>query len=194
MRLVDLPDELIEQIDSYAREPGERTDDLWFQTTLYEHRIRGNRFVTQLVLSGLKCPELVYLTLTRGLRRLGHLSTYCRTEKDGTRTVQVIGMGHQVTQLLLRGTHRTVYSIVDDRHVAFTVEENRHAPLAELCDGVLLTMIAPPDNTTFGGHGRPTIRTYDCRVTQRRVCGSTGLMATHKAYWNLLRRTFLPDF
>jgi hypothetical protein len=189
MRFVDLPDELVHKIDAYAREPGEAAHDVWMQATIYEHRIRGNRFVTQLVLSELRVGDLQFDRLVSALRRIAHISTYARTEQSGTRTLQIIGMGHQVTALM-RGTGRVVYSVVDDRHVAFTVEENTDAPLARLLDGVVLTLIAPPSHTTFGGHGRPTIRMYDCRVTQRRVCGSKGLQSTHRHHWHLLRRLF----
>ena len=190
--LEDMPDEILLKIDQFARRPGTAAPDVWFYLHTYEHRIRCNRFVTQVVLSNLNLCDAEYQLLLERLRHVQGVSTYARTETNGTRTVQILGLGHHITHALIRGTTRNAYSIVDDQRVSFAVEEHYSSALAGALNGTLLTMITPPDSVQIGGHGRPTIRMYDTRVSGRRVAGSKMLQSTCKAYHTLLKRYFFP--
>ena len=188
--LDDMPDEILLKIEKYARQTGKEAPDLWFYLHTYEHRIRANKFVTQVVLSNLTLSEMEYQALLDKLKLVQGISTYSRTEASGTRTVQMLGLGHHITHALLRGTTRNAYSIVDDQRVSFSVEEHFSSALAAAFNGNLLTMITPPDSIQIGGHGRPTIRMYDTRVSGRRVPGSKQLQHTCKTYQALLKNFF----
>ena len=190
--LQDLPDDVLLKIDMFSRQPGNSAPDLWFHVHSYEHRIRCNRFVTQVVLSNLTLNEVEYQTILSQLKHLSGLSTYARTEADGTRTIQILGLGHHITHTLLRGTTRNSYSIVDDQRVSFAVDEHMHSALAKCLTGTMLTLITPPDSVHIGGHGRPTIRRYDARISGRRVAGTKALQHTCKHYRTLLKRYFFP--
>ena len=183
--MMDLPDELLLKIDNYARKEGEYKDDLWFHVTHYEHRLRNQRVINQLVLSGVLCSDLEYLSARDYLSKLPGLSVWSRTEQDGMRTFQAVGVGHASTHSLIRGD-RLVYSIVDDFLVPFVVDEMRQARLAHMFDGDMLTLVSPPDSVRKGNYGVPTVRTYDARVTGRRIPGSHALLGTCKRMQQLL--------
>ena len=192
MRLDDLPDDCLRRIDQLARKPGDDVDDLWLHMTMYDHRIRTNRFVTQLVLTGVRLNEVEYQRSVDKLRDLGGVSTYSRTEENGTRTYNIIGLGHHVVHSLLRGVSRNNYSLIDHHRVSFYVEEQFQARLAHVFNGITLTMITPPDSVQIGGHGRPTVRCYDVRISGRRCSGSKALMFTSRRYKSLLASWFSP--
>lgn len=190
MQLEDLPDDCLQRIDTLARKPGDDAPDVWFQMTMYEHRIRTNRFITQLVLTQVVLNEVEYQRTIDKLHDLKGVSTYSRTEANGTRTYNIIGMGHHLNHCLLRGLSRNNYSLIDHHRVSFYVEENFQAHLAHIFGGTTLTMITPPESVQLGGHGRPTVRVYDMRVSGRRSSGSKALQYTNRRFKDLLRPFF----
>ena len=101
MRLVDLPDEVLQTIHKEAQKKGEPTHDLWCQLSIYEHRVR-QKVVTQVILSRLQMSELEWQRV-EGQLSSKLCSVFTRVEACGARTVQFIGLGVLLTQYLLRG-------------------------------------------------------------------------------------------
>lgn len=185
MHLTDLPEDCLRLIDNECRKPGGPATDLWFNMTVYEHRIRMHRIIQQLVLSGLYLSDLEFSRLLIKMRNVARVTVYGRTDDPGdpsferSRTIQILGLGSTTSQLLLRGAFRNTFRVID-QNITYTVEEHRSSLIAQLMNGQVLTLVHEKRDLVLGRHAQPTMQHYTARISQRRHEGSKAQRATCK--------------
>ena len=178
MHLTELPEDCLKLIDVHCQQPGGDKGDLWFNVTIYEHRIRMHRIIQQIVLNDLYLSNLEYARFLTKLRNVARVTVYGRSS-GRQRTVQILGLGSTLSQLLVRGAFRNCFRVVD-RGITYTVEEHRTSLLGLFLDGEVLTVVHEKRDLVLGRASTPTMQHYTARVTQRRQEGTRAHRATCK--------------